>query len=49
MLAANIGGMRSLVAANVPSDGLIFLAGSVMTFLPLTLSTAIRLLSYDHD
>jgi hypothetical protein len=27
MLAGNIGGMRSLVAASVPSDALVFLAG----------------------
>ena len=41
--------LASLVAAGFPADALIFLVGSVMTFLPLVLATAIGLLAFDPD
>jgi hypothetical protein len=49
LLVGDIGGMRPLVAPSVSSDVLILLAGSVVTFLPLVLTTAIGLLAYGRD
>ena len=49
MLCGDIAGIRSLVAATSPKDAFIFLAGSVMTFFPFVLATAIGLLPQAHD
>ena len=49
MLSGDIAGIRTLIAATSPGDALIFLAGSVMTFFPLVLATAIGVLAYARD
>jgi hypothetical protein len=49
MLAADVAGIQSLVAATHPRDAFIFLAGSVMTLFPVVLATAIGMLAYDRD
>jgi hypothetical protein len=49
MLAADIAGIRTLVAATRTSDAFIFLAGSVMTLFPIVLAIAIGVLAFDRD
>jgi hypothetical protein len=49
MLAQDVGGLRTLISATDFTCWPIFLVGSMITFFPIVMATAIWLLAYDRD
>jgi hypothetical protein len=49
MLAGDIASIRTLLIANHPCAVLVFLAGSIVTFAPLVIATAIGMLAFERD